>query len=147
MRSRYLLIIALLVYPVVTSVANAENRTISVGPHIVQFNASIPSFKQIEYSPMYDSVSGYYTYYETQLFTEDRKLFLWVKVRDFKQPIPGAQELEIETLTDFGSGFYKDRYHGVVVRWPSDQIEIVICGVLPSPQAWLDIANTVKLWR
>lgn len=92
---------------------------------------------------------------------------LVVEVRDFENPVPWhVMELEIQTIQRFvdfipingtvkgmclfGNGIAIERNGespGVIVDWPSDQVEIIIVGSLPSNETWLDIGRSLKLER
>ncbi|VVB64692.1 Uncharacterised protein [uncultured archaeon] len=43
--------------------------------------------------------------------------------------------------------FYKNEYTGTATIWPSDKVEIVITGILPSAEAWSEIVNSIVLVR
>ena len=92
-----------------------------------------------------------------------------VEVRDFENPVPwNVMDLELDTILQFlgfilVKGTIKETVlfvngiaierkgngesPGVIVDWPSDQVEIIIVGSLPSNETWLDIGRSLKLER
>jgi hypothetical protein len=131
---------------------------------------------KITYSPVMPGDFGLdYTHSATSL-GNDTKSFLTVTVRDFKSPISeNAFVLEKDTLEELMdhylplgnvismhyisnpmvnggavSGIVRDHeneYFGALMAWPSDQIEIIITGSLPSKELWLDISKSMELVR
>lgn len=119
------------------------------------------------YTPTTPSESAYNPMYShsTTIVTSrnDSRPILEVTVRDFENPIPlSVMELETDTLGGllnlipldgplyWGKAIAKEsngESFGAIVDWPSDQIEIVILGRLPSTETWMDISKSLKLER
>jgi len=162
----------LLVLMLMISVANAAHQFFSVGSHEVEFNASLPE-GIIKYWPMFKSGSispgEYYTSYETWLARSyNDSPFLIVEVRDFENSIHGdARTSEFDTLRRFYGEMvknftsktkggeedppvafftpnYEGQYVGVIMMWPSNQIEVLIIGTLPNLKSWKDIVRSVE---
>jgi hypothetical protein len=109
--------------------------------------------------------------YTTLTAPIEYKPFLYVEVRDYVHPMSlAAQALELDTI---GSIFAflpmtkvqnspigiilgmdyellennKGEAYGVMVKWPSDQIEVIMVGNLPSRKIWQEISDSLELVR
>jgi len=173
MRSIYLILVLISLLGVVTEAKATRNYSILVGAHEVRFNTSsaIESSK-ITYSPVMPGEDDY-THSRTTLWRD--KPLLTITVRDFKSSIPaGTYFLERNTLEELGGYLplnnrisahafgnpivnggwvdgivydHENKYFGALMAWPSDQIEIIITGSLPSIEMWRDISRSIELVR
>ena len=152
--------------------SNATNHSIPVGIHDVSFNASLPIIDEITSSPVLPGNYGLnYTKTSTTLW-HDRPI-ITVIVRDFENPMPDyalfLEEETLEELMDYvplgnrssihyignpiAAGGYisgivrnhKGEYFGALMAWPSDRVEIIITGSLPSKEIWIDISQSIEL--
>jgi hypothetical protein len=177
MKSKYQLFILMVLVIATQEANAAYNYSILVGAHEIGFNTSSSFFEnryETTYSPTWPGIYNLdYTRSDTTLTPPDSYIpFLTVIVRDFKSPMPWtAQVLESETIGEFlpflpqakiqvtpngtfiAGGSYnlfddnKGEAYGVMVKWPTDQIEVVIAGNLPSSEIWSDISRSFKLVR
>jgi hypothetical protein len=177
MKSKYQLFILMVLVMATQEANAAYNYSILVGAHEVSFNTSSSFFEnryETTYSPTRPGIYNLdYTQSDTTLTPPDSYIpFLTVIARDFKSPMPWtAQVLEFETMGEFlpflpqakkqvtsNGGFFmgrsyvlfddnKGEAYGVIVEWPTDQIEVVIAGNLPSHEIWSDISRSFNLVR
>lgn len=173
MRSKYQFLLLVTLLFALEGANAANDYSILVGAHEVRFNTSASFFEQYHkmttFSPVVPGDFGLnFTRSETTLWSD--KPFLTVIVRDFKTPIPvNAYFLEENTLSEFlnyipldnrrSTHDFADRFvngvvadhgnesFGALIAWPSDQIEIIITGSLPSIEIWRDISDSIELVR
>ena len=115
-------------------------------------------------SPIGPAGNPMYTSSSTLLIPQNgSRPVLDITVRDFPNQISwNAMELEGNTLQGvlaliplygtiyMGKAITKEfngESIGAIMDWPSDQIEIVIVGSLPSTETWKDISKSLKLER
>jgi len=142
--------------------AISTNYLVAVGPYEVGFIIASPDFFENGYRTKDNSINldvggiGDYNLYNT-LLTDDNESNMNIFVREFKLSVSeNAQDLESETIHMYDSGEYLghglnivkndlSRYKGIIIDWPSDKTEIIICGTLKSPENWYDIWESVSL--
>lgn len=149
----------------------STNYLVAVGQYEVSFNIASPGFFENGYRTTYNSDNLLpredYNLYATSLVDDNDESSIFIEVREFKYPVSkNAQNLESDTISAYSqftpttSEFYGGDglwvvnydsphgyhgYHGIIIDWPSDKIEIVIQGYLISRENWRDIWESVNL--